>query len=276
MGAAGPRSEGAHAERRAAVPGGFWLESYNCVFAAISKGNMADQRFMDDLMGRTRSLIRTDAKRSTTAASAADQILVRLREQLPATFIEVAAASEVGAIPKVLESCVNASAMVGEINPRHPGFLNDQIQSVKRLMRKSLGWYTRPLRLFHAALIRALQQFATALEKQQEMLSQRALQRDLLETNQRLNDVEQGTCQLYELTTSAIEKSLARTQTRNAEVEVLREEMRGLREELVATRQQLEKSLRERQSPKESYIANDSGESGYVAARSKHVGQERV
>ena len=210
---------------------------------------MADQLFMDDLMGRIRSLIRTDAKRSTTAASAADQILVRLREHLPATFIEVAAASEVAAIPKVLESCLNASAMVGEINPRHPGFLNDQIQSVKRLMRKSLGWYTRPLRLFHATLIRALQQFATALEKQQEMLSQRALQRDLLETNQRLNDVEQGTCKLYELTTT-MERNLAETQATSVEVTVLREELRGLREEIVATRRQIDEALTERLSPK--------------------------
>lgn len=261
------------------------MKSYNCVIVSITDGNMADQLFMEDLMARIRSQVRTEAKVSTTAASTADQILVRLHQQVSATVPTVAAVSELGATQESvelnglvveLETCVTTSAMVGEINPRHPGFLNDRIQSVKKLMRRSMGWYTRPLRLFHGAVIRALQQFAAALEKQQNMLNHRALQKDLLETNQRLNDVEQGTCQLYELTTSAIEKSLARTQTTNAEVEVLREEMRGLREELVATRQQLEKSLRERQSPKESYIANDSGESGYVAARSKHVGQERV
>lgn len=246
---------------------------------------MADQLFMEDLMGRIRSLVRTEAKEPTTATSAAHQILVRLRQQVPATVPEVAAAYEFGATNGTLElaglwveleTCISASAMVGEINPRHPGFLNDRIQSVKRLMRRSLGWYTRPLRLFHGAVIRALQQFAAALESQQEMLNHGALQTDLLETDRRLSDVEQGTCQLYELTTAAMEKNTAQSQATSDEIKVLREELRGLREELVATRQQLEETLSENRSPKGSYSNDDSVDMGYVAARSKHVGQDGV
>lgn len=246
---------------------------------------MDDQFFMDDLMGRIRSLVRTEAKGTTTAASAVDQIVIRLRERLPVTDPEVAGVYKVGAVGEILEltdlrvaleSCVNVSAMVGEINPRHPGFLNDRIQSVKRLMRRSLGWYTRPLRLFHRAVIHTLQQFAAALENQQEILNHRALQKSLLETNQRLSDVEQGTCQLYELTTSAMETNLAQAQATSVEVKVLREELQELRAELVATRRQIEEALSEGRSPNGPYSNKDSREMGYVATRSKHAEQDRV
>src|SRR3974390_61794 len=136
---------------------------------------MTDQLFMEDLIARIRSLVRTDAKERPATASALDQVLARLRQQLPATTPHLAPVYRVvAAVPThdlhgmrvEMEACVSAAERVGELTPRHPGFWNDRIQSVKKLMRRSLGWYTRPLRLFHGAVIRALQQMAAALEKQ--------------------------------------------------------------------------------------------------------------
>jgi hypothetical protein len=49
-------------------------------------------------------------------------------------------------------------AAVGEINPRPPGLHNQAIQFMKKVMRRVLTWYTRPLHQFHAAVSRALQE----------------------------------------------------------------------------------------------------------------------
>lgn len=40
---------------------------------------------------------------------------------------------------------------VGRVNPRRPGWRNDMIQSGKKLLARSLNWYTRPLNSFNAA-----------------------------------------------------------------------------------------------------------------------------
>jgi hypothetical protein len=39
-------------------------------------------------------------------------------------------------------------AMVGQLNPRGPGLPNRSVQLVKKVMRRSLSWYTRALCIF--------------------------------------------------------------------------------------------------------------------------------
>jgi 2-polyprenyl-3-methyl-5-hydroxy-6-metoxy-1,4-benzoquinol methylase len=60
----------------------------------------------------------------------------------------------------------------GQINPRPPGVANSLIQFHKKVMRRSLTWYTRPIHVFQAAVIRALQEIIRALEAQREDLHQ--------------------------------------------------------------------------------------------------------
>ena len=43
---------------------------------------------------------------------------------------------------------------VGGVNPRPPGWHNDLIQRLKKLLARSLGWYTRPLDEFNASVSR--------------------------------------------------------------------------------------------------------------------------
>jgi hypothetical protein len=215
---------------------------------------MAEQLFVEDLMQRIRSLVRAEANGFTPGESATEGILLRLRQRIPVAMEEAVAVRqpavahempELSAINAELEACVSASAMVGEINPRHPSVANDRIQSVKRLMRRSLGWYTRPLRLFHGAVIRALQNLTAAVEKQQRSLEERVRREELLETNRRVDDVEVGTCQLHELAKSAIDTSIAGVQSVKDELAELREDVCKLRTELTATRQQLKEARAE-------------------------------
>ena len=55
-----------------------------------------------------------------------------------------------------LQDCNLLHNAVGTLNPRNPGLLNRIIQFLKRLMNRSLSWYTRPLHQFHAAVTRTL------------------------------------------------------------------------------------------------------------------------
>ncbi len=68
-----------------------------------------------------------------------------------------------------VETALAGHRDVGQINPRGPGLHNRIIQFVKKLMRRSLTWYTRPIHVFQGAVIRALQQTVSLLQKQQEL-----------------------------------------------------------------------------------------------------------
>ena len=72
---------------------------------------------------------------------------------------------------------------VGSVNPRPPGWQNDLIQLVKKLLARSLDWHTRPLREFNASVSRSLEEIVSALDH----LSTNMVAVDQLSTNTRLN-----------------------------------------------------------------------------------------
>jgi SAM-dependent methyltransferase len=57
---------------------------------------------------------------------------------------------------------------VGRINPRRPGLHNDLIQLFKKVLRRMLTWYTRPLQEFQGSITRTLNEAARAVENLQE------------------------------------------------------------------------------------------------------------
>src|SRR5690348_13869890 len=63
-----------------------------------------------------------------------------------------------------LAACNALHAAVGALNPRSPGLHNQALQFVKKVMRRSLTWYTRPLHEFHGAVTRTLNETTRALE----------------------------------------------------------------------------------------------------------------
>ncbi len=68
---------------------------------------------------------------------------------------------------------------VGTVNPRLPGWHNDLIQLVKKLLAGVLSWYTRPLREFSASVSRSLEETVRAFDR----LSARVVAPDPLSTN---------------------------------------------------------------------------------------------
>ncbi len=64
-----------------------------------------------------------------------------------------------------LAACNALHSAVGNINPRRPGLHNKIIQFAKKVMRRSLTWYTRPLHEFHGAVTRTLNETSVALQQ---------------------------------------------------------------------------------------------------------------
>lgn len=67
---------------------------------------------------------------------------------------------------------------VGAVNPRPAGLLNRLVQTFKKGMQRTLGWYTRPLKEFHGAVVSSLSETSAALtELQQSVVELRSAYR---------------------------------------------------------------------------------------------------
>lgn len=64
----------------------------------------------------------------------------------------------------------NSSNAVGQLNPRNPGLLSEVIQSLKKVLQRSLGWYTRPLQVFHRNVAQAIELHGQAINSIQRQL----------------------------------------------------------------------------------------------------------
>jgi hypothetical protein len=88
-----------------------------------------------------------------------------------------AAANTTVVLHQLLAAVQAAHAQVGLINPRPAGLHNQLIQLVKKVLRRLLTWYTRPLIQYQALNIQFLNQATQIIERQQAQL--RWLQEEL-------------------------------------------------------------------------------------------------
>jgi len=70
-------------------------------------------------------------------------------------------------LEQLLELVQSAHKRVGTINPRPAGLRNSLIQGFKKIMRRALSWYTRPLVDFQNSTIRYLYKTAQILDARQ-------------------------------------------------------------------------------------------------------------
>ena len=73
-----------------------------------------------------------------------------------------------------IDTVLEGSRDTGQLNPRHPGPINALIQFVKKVMRRSLTWYTRPLHVFEGGVVRALEQIIAILDNHRDILQKTA------------------------------------------------------------------------------------------------------
>ena len=93
-----------------------------------------------------------------------------------------------------IDTAVEGTRQVGQINPRRAGLHNDAIQFCKKAMRRSLTWYTRPIHYFQAAVIRALQQVLANLQGQEESI--RGLSEDVAKYQGSIDQLSRHVTQL--------------------------------------------------------------------------------
>lgn len=69
-----------------------------------------------------------------------------------------------------IETALDGTRQSAQINPRNSGLHNAAIQFMKKVMRRSLAWYTRPLHYFQGGVVRALQHIVALLQGHEDSL----------------------------------------------------------------------------------------------------------
>jgi SAM-dependent methyltransferase len=118
-------------------------------------------------------------------------ILERLRQQIAHCETPAPSVDDLAPLRAEVETALAGHREVGQINPRRPGLHNRVIQFVKKVMRRSLTWYTRPIHVFQGAVIRALQNIVSLLQGQQEFSGR--LAQELSSVSDRVTEVANDT-----------------------------------------------------------------------------------
>jgi hypothetical protein len=107
-----------------------------------------------------------------------ERIRTRLAEQVKSGFASRSGSSygngsEPVSIPRLrvlLDEIRSLHSQVGVVNPRPAGLINDAIQLCKRVLRRILGWYTRPIVRYQATTLQFLGEVTEILERDQARL----------------------------------------------------------------------------------------------------------
>lgn len=108
-----------------------------------------------------------------------------------------------------VEACLRFHDQVGVLNPRPPGPHNWLAQVIKRIVRRLLTWYSRPLREFQAAVARAQGEQLIALQNLHQILEtqSRSLHALAVETGAALRKLEQRITAVSEAEATSIQTS---------------------------------------------------------------------
>ncbi len=99
-------------------------------------------------------------------------------EQRPVQPRSVGPKVDISNLSRLSAEVWTAREAVGQLNPRNPGLLNRSVQAFKKLMQRSLSWYTRSLQAFHYQVARAIEEQGTAINSVER--SVRRLQDEIL------------------------------------------------------------------------------------------------
>lgn len=157
---------------------------------------------------------------------------------------------EVSQLHTEINTALEGTRQVGQINPRNPGLINNFIQMVKKVMRRSLTWYTRPLHHFQGGVVRALDQISAILDNQND-----SFRRVATELRSLANAIAQGSARLaqqdaaFEEKSAALERKIGSVEQRTESLEhttaSLQRKAAGLEHRLDEDAKSLEVKLRD-------------------------------
>jgi len=92
--------------------------------------------------------------------------------QRPATLPAEVSNVDVSNIGRLSAEVWTSRDAVGQLNPRNSGLLNRLVQVAKKMLQRSLSWYTRPLQVFHFNVARSLEEQGVAITAIERALRQ--------------------------------------------------------------------------------------------------------
>ena len=163
-----------------------------------NEGIMSENSSIEDVIQRIRARVeRRNASRAFSASVTPSNSHDEFGNATPAVDTGTIPGFEIQAndlspLRGEIETALEGTRRVGQINPRNPGLHNAAIQFVKNIMRRSLTWYTRPLHYFQGGVIRALQRVQALLESHersfQAVAEELNIQARAIETTGKLNE----------------------------------------------------------------------------------------
>lgn len=200
---------------------------------------MSQPQTIEEIMQRIRAKVRDPEKAAAnnkdTAPSKDTQvaeIMERLRQKTDAPqHPDVKGATDgrppftlklhdVSRLRTEINTALEGTRQVGQINPRPPGLINRAIQLIKEAMRRSLTWYTRPLHHFQGGVVRALEQIAVILDNHND-----SFRRVTAELARHADEIGQSSSKLelreavFEKKTSTLDRQTASLEQRTASLE---------------------------------------------------------
>ena len=98
------------------------------------------------------------------------------------------------AVDEELNAALAAHRQVGQLSAREPGVGNSALHAVKKVIRRSLAWYTVSLQLFQGAILRSLRGILAILEGHESNLA--AMTTELNELREKHTSLSQDVSQL--------------------------------------------------------------------------------
>src|SRR5271157_5657167 len=147
----------------------------------IGRNKMAAQPGVQEILAKIRARVQERAPRpipSKIAGEVSDAV-VESRRGYDTTNLRLN-----------LHDCNLFHNAVGTLNPRNPGLLNQAIQFIKRMMNRSLTWYTRPLN----EITKALESLDATMRRMETNIQNRDAQNSEFRraTEQRIADLQRA------------------------------------------------------------------------------------
>ena len=203
---------------------------------------MSTQPTIQEILTRVRERVKARGPRPSAFVSAKPRRGAKRQPGDPSDF-------DFGQLRRNVLDAHAYHALVGQLNPRNPGLVNQAIQFVKKVMRRSLSWYTRPLHQFQGAVARSLEQSSNAIQHNYQQIRQ---------LHGQVSRVEGLKPQVHR-TSEQIERMSERLDRVSEQVDRVSERLDKTSEQLARTSEQLDRITEQHSSESDATRARLAG-----------------
>ncbi len=136
-----------------------------------NRSTLVGEEEVGRIMDRIRAKLAMNHGGTTVPPNSADpdtslqNIRRKIADRPPSNFAKTdAGAKQPAPIHREIAAALTAHSQVGQLDPPLPGLQHGTVYFLRKLMRRSLAWYTRPIHLFQGAVIRNMQAVAKELQ----------------------------------------------------------------------------------------------------------------